>query len=181
MAGLELRMNTAGLEKALADVEREMLEAARPAAQAAAQVLVDEVRKNVSSIGQKSGNLARAIYQAYSRDNSYEGKAQYHVSWNARIAPHGHLVEFGHWQPFVTYTGSDGKTYTAIRPSMRGKPKPRGRASLAEKSRYYVTLPAPRWVPAKPFVRPAVAKFDAAQAAATRAFLDALAEKGVVS
>ena len=25
----------------------------------------------------------------------------YSVSWTAKKAPHGHLLEFGHWQPYV--------------------------------------------------------------------------------
>lgn len=45
-------------------------EAARPAAQAAAQVFYDAAKVNVSRIKRVSGNLADAIYQVYSQDNS---------------------------------------------------------------------------------------------------------------
>lgn len=43
----------------------------------------------------RPGQLRDAVYHAYSRDNSNQTAATYHVSWNAKKAPHGHLVEFG--------------------------------------------------------------------------------------
>jgi Flp pilus assembly protein TadG len=140
--------------------------AARPAAQAAAQVLYDEVKRNVAAIPGKTGKLAQSIYQVYSQANSSDGRATYHVSWNARKAPHGHLVEFGHVQRYVTYVGSDGNFYTAKRPSARGKRRPGRGASQATKDEYYVTLPAPRQVAALAFVRRAQVKFPQAEAAA---------------
>ena len=78
--------------------------AARPAAQAGAQVLYDRVKANVAALGRKTGNLDSSIYQAYSANNSGEGKATYHISWNATKAPHGHLVEWGYikrWQSIM--------------------------------------------------------------------------------
>lgn len=140
--------------------------AARPAAQAASQVLYDEVKRNVSVIPRKSGKLDSAIYQVYSQSNSGEGRATYHVSWNVRKAPHGHLVEFGHVQRYASYIGKDGNWYTAKRPDARGKRKPRRGASQAEKDAYYITLPAPKQVPAVAFVRRAQVKFPQALAAA---------------
>lgn len=124
--------------------------AARPAAQAMAQVLYDEVRRNVSRIKRHTGKLASSIYQAYSQDNSGVGRATYHVSWNARKAPHGHLVEFGHLQRYeVTYDPAT-KRFT----THRDRP-----------------LAQPKHVAAKPFVRPAIAKMDAARAAGRAEFL----------
>lgn len=140
--------------------------AARPAAQAAAQVLYDEVGRNVGKIGKKTGNLASAIYQAFSADHSGNGFATYHVSWNAKKAPHGGLVEFGHLQRYRYYQGADGKVRPMVRPGMEGKPRPGRRASQAVKDAYYVPLPTPRQVAAKPFVRPAASKFDVAIEAA---------------
>jgi HK97 gp10 family phage protein len=64
----------------------------RPAAQAGAQVLYEEVLVRVPV---RSGGLKDSIYQVYSQDQSSDGRATYHVSWNARKAPHGHLIEFG--------------------------------------------------------------------------------------
>jgi len=147
--------------------------AARPAAQAAAQVLYLEARRNAMAI-RKSGNLANAVYQAYSEENSSPGKAVYHVSWNWRKAKHGYLVEFGHIQRYVSYVGSDGNWYTAIRPSMRDKPRPKRRAPQAEKDAYYVLLPQPRQVPANPFMRRASVKEQAALEAAVAEILRAI-------
>lgn len=118
--------------------------AVRPAAQAGAQVLYDEVKRNVAGLGRVSGNLDRAIYQAYSKDNSGPGRATYHVSWNAKKAPHGHLVEYGYIQRYRVFKDKDGKFYTDKRHP----------------------LTQPRHVAANPFVRPAQAKFNAAQQAA---------------
>ena len=177
---LSMRLDVSGLDKILVEIQEELDDAARPAAQAGAQVLYEAVIQNVQSLGRVTGNLASSIYQAYSRDNSWKGRATYHVSWNAQKAPHGHLIENGHWQYFVTYRNASGETRTVIRPSMRGKPPPSSRASIAEKSRYFVPLQQPRWVPAKPFIRPAQAQFGAAQEAAEKALLDRLQERGIV-
>jgi HK97 gp10 family phage protein len=164
-----LHVDLNGLNAMLHEMGDAAEAAARPAAQAAAQVLYDEVKRNAQGIRQKTGNLARSIYQVYSQANSGAGHATYHVSWNRRKAPHGGLVEFGHIQRYVSFVGSDGNWYTAIRAGMRGKPKPRRGASQAVKDAYYVTLPAPKQVAAKPFVRPAASKFSqAADAAAAK-------------
>lgn len=114
----------------------------RPAAQAGAQVLYDAVKLNVSSMGRVTGNLDKSIYQVFSRDRSGQGLATYHVSWNHIKAPHGHLVEYGHVQRYATYF-KDGRWHT-------NKKKP---------------LAQPRQVAARPFIRPAVAKFPEAVAA----------------
>jgi HK97 gp10 family phage protein len=108
--------------------------AVRPAAQAGAQVFYNEVKLNVGKIGKVTGNLDASIYQVYSEDNSTPTTATYHISWNTRKAPHGHLVEFGHIQTRKVYLGSDGKWYTS-----------------QEK------LPEPKQVAARPFIRPAYA------------------------
>jgi HK97 gp10 family phage protein len=126
-------------------------EAARPAAQAAAQVLYDEVKRNVARIKPKTGNLARGIYQAYSRDNSAQGRATYHVSWNAKKAPHGHLVEFGHLQRYeITYD-------------------PKTRRFTTHKDRPLAG--GPKQVAARPFIRPALSKAEAAITAARAEFM----------
>jgi hypothetical protein len=148
--------------------------AARPASQAAAQVLYDEVRRNVAAIPQKTGKLANSIYQVYSQSRSGPGIATYHVSWNHRKAPHGGLVEFGHIQRYVTDQGSDGNFYTAIRPSKRGTRRPRRNASQAEKDAYYVPLPAPKQIAARAFVRRATSKSEQAAEAAKTKLLQAI-------
>lgn len=54
------------------------------------------------------------------------------MTWNSKKAPHGHLVEFGHLQPFKVYKGADGQWYTST-----------------------TLLDSPKFVPAHPFLRPA--------------------------
>ena len=129
-----VRIDTRRVELALDALADSARAAARPAAQAGAQVFVEAVRANVARIGKATGNLQRSIYQAYS-DQSTPGRAVYHVSWNARKAPHGHLVEFGHMQTRKVFVGRGGRWYTS-------------------KTR----LATPRQVGARPFLRPA---FDA--------------------
>lgn len=150
--------------------------AARPAAQAAAQVIYDEVERNVQALGRKTGNLARSIYQVYSQKNSGPGLATYHISFNAQVAPHGGLVEFGHIQRYVVRLGKGGKFYTARRPGMENVRKPRRNASQAEKDAYYLPLPAPKQIAAKPFIRPSMSRAPQALAAAEAELLKVINE-----
>lgn len=83
--------------------------ATRPAAQAGAQVLYEEVRQRASTAAGgtekhsspgnapfvQSGTLRDAIYQAYADDESGDARSVYRVSWNKRKAPHGGLLERG--------------------------------------------------------------------------------------
>lgn len=172
MSTLKISVDLAGMDLAIDGIAADAEAAARPAAQAVAQVLYEEVQRNVARIKRKTGNLASSIYQAYSNDNSRQGHATYHVSWNARKAPHGLLVEFGHLQRYEYYQDEQGRIRPKVRPEMQGKPPPksngRNRAAL---DAYYVTLPTPRHVAARPFIRPAVAKFGAATEAAAQVLL----------
>jgi hypothetical protein len=171
---VNMKVDTKGVNVMIEALERDVRAALRPAAQAGAEVIYRAVLKNVQSIGKVTGNLAGAIYQAYSADNSGPGQATYHVSWNAKKAPHGHLVEFGHIQRYAVHLGKDGKWYTLVRPSKRGQPKPSRRASQAVKDAYYVPRKGgPKQVAARPFMRPAYYKQDEA-AAAVRKVLFAL-------
>ena len=164
---MTLDLSALGLDELVAGAE----EAVRPAAQAGAQVYYDRVKANVAKIGRVSGNLAGSIYQVYSRDNSGKGVAQYHVSWNRRKAPHGHLVEYGHVQRYVTYIDKRGQWRTLVRPEMVGKPKPKRNAPQAMKDAYYVPLKGgPRVVGARSFVR--AAKVPAVDRAARNAMID---------
>lgn len=100
-----IKFDGAGLDAALDQIAHGAEVSTRPAAQAGAQVLYDEVllRVPVSTTTRKNkrgktiapGALRNSIYQVFSQDNSTDGRATYHVSWNYRRAPHGHLVEFG--------------------------------------------------------------------------------------
>ena len=78
------------------------------------------------------GLLAKSIYLVFDNDASNENSYTYKISWNSKMAPHGHLVEFGHWMTHKVYKGADGNWYTR-------KDQP---------------LPAPVWVSARPFLRP---------------------------
>ena len=125
--------------------------AARPAAQAGAQVLYERVKTNVAALGRKTGNLNSSIYQAYSANNSNESKAVYHVSWNASKAPHGHLVEWGYikrWQSIMI----NGKWVT-----LKNRP-----------------LAAPVQVPGKAFMRRAKDAMPMAEEAMRAKFLEVL-------
>ncbi|WP_200961047.1 HK97 gp10 family phage protein [Acidovorax sp. Root217] len=157
-------MDTSGLDAYLNELGDEIEAAVRPAAQAGTQVLYDAVKANVAALGQYSGRLNRSIYQKFSEEQSSEGVAVYNVSWNARKAPHGHLVEYGYLQRYVY--GPDGMG-PLVRPGMEGKPRPssggRNRVAL---DAYYITLPTPKHVPGKFFVRKAATAMDKAYEAA---------------
>ena len=148
-------------------------EAVIPATQAGAQVFYDEVKARASGLA-KSGNLSRSIYQYRNKDEQRPGHAQYKISWRKGgkkldpkapaglpIAAHGVLVEYGYIQRYASYVGSDGQWYTAVRPEMRKKPKPKRRASQAVKDAYYVPRKGGpvQWLP-RSFLR---AGFEAAK------------------
>lgn len=145
------------LRALLKQVEGDIHRAVRPAAQAAAEVFYRAALKNVQALGATTGNLRSSIYQVFSKDHSTEvpdgyARATYHVSWNAREAPHGHLIEYGHIQKFKVYLGKDGRWYT-------NKKAP---------------LAAPKQVAARPFMRTALNAAEAADAAAQKAFHEAM-------
>lgn len=168
-----------GLNAFLGDLEEAAADAIRPAAQAAAQVLYDRVKLNVQALGRETGNLERAIYQAFSNEHSQAGqRAEYHVSWNHIKAPHGHLVEFGYLQRYRYYKDNRGRVRPMVRPGMDGKKPPERRASQAEKDAYYVTLPTPKQVPGKAFVRSASSALPAAARAAEDELLRRIFERG---
>jgi hypothetical protein len=154
-----IRVDSAAL--GLDDLGARCDEAVRPAAQAMAQVLYEEVKRNVTSrVKRKTGNLAASIYQAYSTRASSPGHATYHVSWNPRKAPHGHLVEFGHVQRYeITFDPSTMRFTTH-----RDRP-----------------LATPRLVAARPFVRPAMSAFPRAQEAGVKRYFEELQSRGVLS
>lgn len=102
---------------------------ARSMAVAGGQVFRDEA-KLLAPV--KQGILRDAIYLAFRERFSTGDEVTYSVTWNHSKAPHGHLIEFGHWQPFKVLTLPDGRFVSTD-----------------------VRLPFPKWVPAEPFLRPA--------------------------
>jgi HK97 gp10 family phage protein len=105
--------NLAGLQAQLGELAADVDQAIRPAAQAGSQVLYESVLRNVpvsaqghwfhgtsfKKTGKKywfdSGTLRKSIYQVYSKDNSNQTQARYHISWNPKKAPYGFMVEYG--------------------------------------------------------------------------------------
>ena len=59
---------------------------------AMAKAVYDSARANVPV---QSGTLRNSIYRVLSKDNTNKDKITYHVAWNHKKAPHGHLIEFG--------------------------------------------------------------------------------------
>ena len=157
---VQMPVNLDAFDAMIAGLEEDVTTALRPAVQAGAEVLYQAAVRNVNAIGRKSGALASSLYQAFSeRDSTAAGsgysRATYRISWNARKAPHGALIEYGHIQRYAVHLGDDGKFYTLVRPSMRGKPRPARNASQAVKDAYYVPRAGgPKQVAAKPFLRP---------------------------
>lgn len=151
-----LQADTTELDALIDGLNADLQQAARPAAQAAAEVLYQAVRSNVAALGRNTGKLFDSIYQAYSPENSGDGRATYHISWRTGgagvRAPHGHLVEFGHIQKYKAYIGRDGQWYTNKR----------------------APLPAPVQIAARPFIRPAAALFPEAMKAAEAKLLEAV-------
>lgn len=110
---MKIKMDLTGFKAALDAEVQKFHDAARPAAQAGAQVIYSLARIKVpvsekghwfhgtsfKKTGQKywfaPGSLRNSIYQVYSKDNSNEAKATYHVSWNRTKAPYAWMVEFG--------------------------------------------------------------------------------------
>lgn len=191
-----IRVDSSAVNKLFDDAEAEMYAAARVAAQAGAQILYDQVKQNVSKIGVQKGNLKNSIYQVFDKEASVKvgtfagrdvySRATYSISWRTArtgtgtIAPHGALIEYGYLQRYASYVGKDGKWYTAVRPEMQGKPKPKRNAPQSVKDAYYVPRNGgPIQHPARPFVRAAVSAFDRAADAMTAAFTAELQRKGV--
>lgn len=191
-----IRVDTSAIKDLFDSAESEMYAAARVAAQAGSQVLYDQVRQNVSKIGVQKGNLKNSIYQVFDKEASVKvgtfagrdvySRATYSISWRTArtgtgtIAPHGALIEYGYLQRYASYVGKDGKWYTAVRPEMQGKPKPRRNAPQSVKDAYYVPRKGgPIQHPARPFIRAAVSAFDRAAEAMTAAFTAELQRKGV--
>jgi HK97 gp10 family phage protein len=119
---VNLVFDTAGFSAALKDKAEAFKDAARPAAQAGAQIIYVKAKLNASKLrsekehyfygttakkapkGQKKqyrygpyqpGTLYESIYQVFSKDRSSPGVATYHISWNAKKAPYGAMVELG--------------------------------------------------------------------------------------
>lgn len=77
---------------------------------------------------QRENQLKEAIYLAFDGRRSLlnEGYLVYGVSWNRRKAPHGHLLEFGHWMPYEAHQDAeDGRWFTPIITQARSRGRKR--------------------------------------------------------
>ena len=128
-----------GIAEQLDRMGEAVRDAIRPAAQAGAQVIYNRVKMNVAGIGKVSGNLDQAIYQAYMKESSQEGKsALYRISWNVVKAPHGRLLEHGWVQKYARYINKKGEWKTN-----KNKPlaTPKQHPGYAFVGRAYAALP----------------------------------------
>jgi hypothetical protein len=170
-----VKVNLDALNDVVGAMEEDVMRAARPVAQVGAEVLYRAVKRNVQALGHVTGNLERAIYQAFVEKQSGPGHAVYDISWNPRKAPHGYVVENGHIQRYAVHLGKNGHWYTLVRPEAKGRPKPRRNATQAERDAYYVLRDGgPKQVPAKAFVRSAASAIPAAEAAMEAKFFEEL-------
>uniref|UniRef100_UPI00333F362C HK97-gp10 family putative phage morphogenesis protein n=1 Tax=Castellaniella defragrans TaxID=75697 RepID=UPI00333F362C len=126
---------------------------------AAGKIVRDEAKARAPA---QSGTLRDAIYLAFSEDrsNPENGQFTYSVTWNASKAPHGHLLEFGHWR--YNRPNGEGGWMNSLRP---GRTKGDGESSHQGPGKELV----PVWTPAYPFLRPA---YDAVINIALQAGLD---------
>lgn len=118
----------------------------RPAAFAAVTVLYDEMRVRVSY---EKGDLFDAIYRWRVKED-IGNQAIFYAGVNKRKAPHWWLVEHGHWQYYRVIKPDDGP-YAGQYVTLKDQP-----------------LAQPKFVPAKPYIRPAVDKLPQAMQEAMR-------------
>lgn len=107
--GMGVRMNVAAFKEGLRAEVDKLHAATRPAAQAGAQIIYERARIEapVSADshffyirGRKygpyaPGTLRDAIYQVFSKDNSFKDVSTYHISFNKTEAPYGFIVHNG--------------------------------------------------------------------------------------
>lgn len=116
----------------------------------------------------RKGLFASAIYLAYKQDLSGPAKVVYSITWNSKKAPHGHLIEYGHWRYNTQVNGRWQKSKSGTRRlkgSYNGSP-PAGYAKVHD-------LPGaakpPVWVAAEPTIGPS---YTAARVRAVQAMVD---------
>lgn len=107
----------------------------------------------------KSGLLASAIYLVFDAEASTKSNFVYGISWNGKKAPHGHLIEFGHWRYNIFLNGRWQRSLLPGKTKGKG-PQDHGGAGA---------LKPPEWVKAKPFLRPTL---DTQQQATFNIMLD---------
>ncbi|WP_272971042.1 hypothetical protein [Comamonas terrigena] len=124
---LGLNLDVSGVIAGVERISRAAKAAVRPAAQAGAEEFYISA-KLAAPVSEKShfftingrtygpfqpGNLRDSIYQAYSKTNSNEELAVYHVSFNKEKAPYGYAVIRG--TPYVAANDFIGLAYDRVR------------------------------------------------------------------
>lgn len=107
--GMRVNVNIAAFKEQLRTTVDKLHAATRPAAQSGAEIIYQRARLE-APVSQDShyfyirgkkygpyapGTLKNAIYQVYSRDNSFKDIATYHISFNKSEAPYGYIVHNG--------------------------------------------------------------------------------------
>lgn len=117
---------------------------------------------------QRRGQLKESIYLAFDGRRSIlnAGHYVYGVSWNAKKAPHGHLIEFGHFMSYEAHRDErDGRWFTPITGTKRVGGRKRGVGIPIAGGGFYVDV--------HPFLAPAfdskLSKLNAIAAAAAAA------------
>ena len=137
-ASVDLSSVMAGLDR-LSGVAESL---ARSMAVAAGQAVRDEAKARAPV---DTGKLRDALYLAYREGRSSESQVVYSVTWNSKKAPHGHLLEFGHWRYNEII---NGKAQKSLAPGLKRGRGPQDHTGPG-------ALEHPVWVPAYPFLRPA--------------------------
>lgn len=106
---MSMSFDADNLFKAIDKLADDGYKVARSMGVAAGVVLRDEAKTNV---GVHTGKLRSAIYVAFDEKTSTANRIRYNVSWNNAKAPHGHLVEFGHWRTNVVIQLPNGQWHT---------------------------------------------------------------------
>jgi hypothetical protein len=83
----------------------------RPAAYVAATVFYHEMRTRVPV---RTGDLKNSIYRWRDKANT-QTRATFYVGPNKRIAPHWHLVEYGHWATRRVYFDKRKQQYVTTK------------------------------------------------------------------
>lgn len=136
--GYRLKLDASGLDKAFAAMDGPIKESLARRMLVSGGVLLRDAAASNARMGanqegvETRGVLASAMRLVHTPESENDYTFAYKVSWNSKIAPHGHLVEFGHWMTHKVYKASNGEWYT-----LKDQP-----------------LDAPVWVAARPFMRP---------------------------
>lgn len=141
---IKAKMDISGWKAGLAKLDGPLRESLASSMAVAGGVVLRDEAELLAPVDE--GVFRDSLYLARKDAKSNENQVTYSVSWNHRKAPHGHLLEFGHWQPYRVVKTPGGEWFTT-------------------KER----LPSPKWISARPTLRPA---FDSAHQRAMQAMVE---------